>query len=271
MKITVVQSNIIWGDIEANLARLPAQCEAAQAAGSDLCLLPEMFVCGFSPAAQALAEEASQKVPAVMQKLAQERGLWIGGSLPATAAGGASAFDAPELVASRSQLPTNAFLLCGPQGQVEIYEKLHPFSYAREHEHFAAGSRCVTVQIADCRCTLFICYDLRFANVFWDTAARSDAYLVIANWPQARRQAWSTLLRARAIENQAYVVGCNRVGQGAKLNYVGDSAIIDPYGATIAEGYASETYLHATLDPQEVRALRESFPSQKDRRVDIQY
>ena len=116
------------------------------------------------------------------------------------------------------------------------------------------------------RISLFVCYDLRFADEFWGLAPTTDLYLVPANWPESRRNHWMALLQARAIENQAYVVGCNRVGEGGGLTYVGDSRIIDPLGELLATGSQGETILFADIDPARVAAVRDRFRFLPDRR-----
>jgi predicted amidohydrolase len=122
------------------------------------------------------------------------------------------------------------------------------------------------VTVEGVRLTLFVCYDLRFADEFWETARDTDAYLVAANWPERRRRHWTTLLAARAIENQAYVVGVNRVGEGNGLVYAGDSRIVDPWGEVLAAAAGQETMLVADIDPAVVRKARETFPTFPDRR-----
>jgi predicted amidohydrolase len=114
--------------------------------------------------------------------------------------------------------------------------------------------------------SFFVCYDLRFADEFWALAHRTDLYVIPANWPESRREHWMALLRARAIENQAYVVGCNRVGNGGGLHYVGDSMIIDPLGVILAHGDATETTLIVDIDPAKVSETRQRFPFLQDRR-----
>ena len=114
--------------------------------------------------------------------------------------------------------------------------------------------------------SLFVCYDLRFADEFWGVADQTDLYVVPANWPAARRHHWRSLLVARAIENQAYVVGVNRVGHGGKLDYAGDSAIIDPMGEVLATAAGIETVLVADVDPAMVTATRAQYPFMADRR-----
>ncbi len=128
--------------------------------------------------------------------------------------------------------------------------------------------------IGGLRVTLFVCYDLRFADEFWQLAPTTDVYLVPANWPEARRLHWQALLQARAIENQAYVVGCNRVGLGGMaeqggsggLPYAGDSRIVDPLGELLATGARGETTLFADVSAEHVAAVRDRFRFLPDRR-----
>ena len=114
--------------------------------------------------------------------------------------------------------------------------------------------------------TPFVCYDLRFPEPFRLAAADTDLFAIVANWPDARREAWRTLLRARAIENLCFVAGVNRAGEGGGLRYAGDSAVISPWGDVLAEGGAEEAVLIADVDPETVRATRAKFPALEDRR-----
>lgn len=252
MRVAAIQSDIVWEQPEANFARLRPWLAAAAAAGARLVVLPEMFACGFSMETGRIREPPDGPTARFLADEARARGLWICGSLPEAAPGAAR--------------PHNTLVLAGPAGQLHRYRKLHPFSFAREHEHYEAGAEHVTVDIEGLRCTLFICYDLRFADEFWGRALATDAYLVIANWPERRRHHWTTLLQARAIENQAYVVGVNRVGRGNDLDYSGDSRIIDPWGEILSAAAGSETMLLADLDPAIVRDARQKFPVLSDRR-----
>jgi len=142
-----------------------------------------------------------------------------------------------------------------------------PFSFAGEHERYEAGDSYLTVDVDGLRVTLFVCYDLRFADEFWACARDTDLYVVPANWPEPRREHWRTLLRARAIENQAYVVGVNRVGAVKNLVHVGDSVILDPLGRVLAEAGPDETVLSAEVDAATVAAVRREFPFLVDRRT----
>ncbi len=176
----------------------------------------------------------------------------MGGSLPERAEG-----------ASR---PSNTFVLAGPAGEVHRYRKRHPFSYSGEDQHFCAGDDLVTVTVDDLRCSLHVCYDLRFADDFWTVAPDTHCALVVANWPRSRREHWVTLLRARAIENQVFVVGANRVGEGGRVRYSGDSRIVGPFGESLAEAGDGEATLTADLDPALVTETRAKFPFLVDRR-----
>src|SRR5206468_579081 len=125
-----------------------------------------------------------------------------------------------------------------------------------EHERYAAGSDFVTVDVEGLRVSLFVCYDLRFADEFWTLAATTDLYVVPANWPRPRHEHWRALLRARAIENQAYVLGVNRVGAAGDLPHDGGSALIDPLGGTVFEGAAAAAILTGDVEADTVRQTR---------------
>jgi predicted amidohydrolase len=253
MRVAAIQSDIVWEDPQTNFERLRPWIAAAAGAGARLVVLPEMFACGFSMATAHVQEPPDGPSARFLEEQARTHGLWICGSLP----------EVPEGAVK----PFNTLVLAGPQGKVlHRYHKIHPFSFAREHEHYATGEGHVTVDVEGLRCTLFICYDLRFADEFWGRADATDAYIVVANWPERRRLHWTTLLQARAIENQAYVVGVNRVGHGSGLDYSGDSRIIDPWGEVLASAAGSETMLLADLRPAVVQDAREKFPVLKDRR-----
>lgn len=252
MRVAAVQHDIVWENPEANFERLAPQIAGAAASGARLVVLTEMYSTGFSMNTSATAEEVGGPSTGFLQSQAKEHQIWVGGT-----------------VSERTQdadLPFNTFVLASPDGNLDRYRKIHPFTYSGEHEHFAAGDAFVTIEVEGVRVTPFICYDLRFADEFWATAARTDCYVVPANWPEKRRHHWSALLQARAIENQAYVVGCNRVGDGGGLHYTGDSRIIAPMGDILAAGSVGETVLLADIDPEQVRATRGRFPFMPDRR-----
>jgi predicted amidohydrolase len=252
VKVGAVQHDIVWEDPDANFSHVAPMIASAVDDGARLVVLSEMYSTGFSMATGAIAEPVDGPSTQFLVDQAAANGVWVCGSLPERPAGQA--------------LPFNRLVLASPGGTVYRYAKIHPFSFAGEHEHFAAGAEHLTVNVEGLRCSLFVCYDLRFADEFWALAHDTDCYLVVANWPAARREHWRALLRARAIENQAYVVGVNRVGSGDGLDYIGDSRIIDPLGEVIAEAGAAETVLTTEVDPARVAQVRADFPFLADRR-----
>ena len=252
MRIGVVQHDIVWEDREANFSRLAPQVARAAAAGAELVLLSETFSTGFSMT-PGIGEPEGGPSSAFLLAQAAEHGVWVAGSCPEVAPDG--------------ELPFNSLVLAGPDGTVHRYRKLHPFTHGGEHERFRAGEGPLTVEIGGLRITPFICYDLRFADVFWRAAPDTDVYLVTANWPAARRLHWQTLLQARAIENQAYVVGCNRVGvAGDGTEHAGDSRVVNPMGELLATAAGVETVVLADVDAAEVTATRDRLPFIADRR-----
>ena len=229
---------------------------AAAAIGSQLILLTETFSTGFAVDVPGLGEPEGGPSSQFLMEQAARHGVWVCGTCPEIPAGS-------EPTDAR---PANSFVLAGPKGEVHRYRKIHPFTFGGEDQHFRAGTELVQVTIDGVRVTPFVCYDLRFADEFWGLAPTTDVYLVPANWPEARRSHWMALLQARAIENQAYVVGCNRVGEGGGLRYVGDSRIVDPLGELLATGSQSETILYADVEPATVAAVRDRFRFLQDRR-----
>jgi predicted amidohydrolase len=252
MRIAAVQHDIVWEDRAANFERLAPQVAQAVGAGAELVLLTETFSTGFSMTA-GIGEPEGGPSSQFLADRAVEHGVWVAGTCPEIADG--------------EELPYNSFVLAGPDGTTHRYRKLHPFTHAGEHERFRAGEKPVTVQVGGLRITPFICYDLRFADVFWRAAPETDVYLVPANWPSPRRLHWQTLLQARAIENQAYVVGCNRVGTaGDGTEHVGDTRIVSPMGELLATAAGVETIVLADVDAAEVTATRDRLRFLPDRR-----
>ena len=254
MRIAAVQHDIVWEDPSANFARLAPMIADAAADGARLVVLTEMYATGFSMDTDRIAEQFDGPSAQFLQEQSRAHGVWVCGSVPECQPGHAR--------------PSNCLVLAGPDGTVHRYCKIHPFSYSGEHERYDAGDQLVTVDVEGVRLSLFVCYDLRFADEFWSIARDTDCYVVPANWPTQRRDHWRTLLRARAVENLAYVVGVNRVGSGGGVEYVGDSAIVGPSGEELADGTGSgETVLVADVDPAVVRKTRERFPFLEDRRA----
>jgi len=249
LQVAGIQHDICWEDRVATLANLEAPVEAAVAQGARLVVLTEMFAVGFTSQTEKVAEGPDGPTTQWLDAHAAGLDIWICGSVPVTANG----------------KPANRLVLAGPGGQRVTYDKIHPFSYSGEHERFSPGSAALTTLIDGVRTNLSVCYDLRFADQYWGAATDTDLYVVVANWPASRRHHWRSLLVARAIENQAYVIGVNRVGTGGKETYAGDSCIIDPLGEVLVHAAGIETIVSAGIDPAVVSATRAKYPFLADR------
>ena len=266
VRVAAVQHDIAWFDRAANYAALAPRITAAAAGGARIVLLTETFSTGFAFADPAIAEPEGGPSSQFLAGQAAANDVWVGGTCAERAP------DAP----SDDQRVSNVFVLAGPDGTVHRYRKIHPFSHSGEDEHVRAGTEHVTVTIDGVRFSLFICYDLRFADEFWAVAHDTDAYLLIANWPAKRRHHWQTLTRARAIENQAYFVAVNRVGRDGALDadgnraglldHSGDSAVFDPMGEVLVSAAGAETTIFADIDTDVVASTRSHFRFLQDRR-----
>ena len=256
MRVAAIQHDIAWCDRHANFARLAPMIAGAASSGARLILLSETFSTGFATDRDDLGEPEGGPSSQFLTEQARLHDVWIGGSCPEIAS------DAP----ADDQRPYNTLVLAAPDGTQHRYRKIHPFTYGGETKHFNAGDQFVTVDVDGLRVTLFVCYDLRFADEFWQLAHDTDVYLVPANWPEARRLPWMALLQARAIENMAYVMGCNRVGSGNGLPYSGDSRIIDPLGEVLAGASQTESILLADISAERVAEVCDRFRFLQDRR-----
>lgn len=255
MKVAVLQHDIEWEDAAATRTALGPTVAAAVATGARLVVLTEMFATGFSMHPERIAEAPGGPTETWLAELAAEHRIWLVGSIAQADPGDGRA--------------VNVAVLAGPDGERYKYEKMHPFSFAGEDKVYRPGTTPLVVGLDGVRVAIFVCYDLRFADDFWELAHEVDCYVVVANWPAARREHWRTLLRARAIENQAYVVGANRVGAAGRsrdLPHAGDSAVIDPLGQVLVEGSNIETMLLADVLPERVESVRRRFPFLADRR-----
>ncbi len=252
MKIALVQMDLAWEDVAENHRRARRLVEEAARKGARLALLPEMFCTGFSMDSARIAQPPGGPSETFLRETAKSLAVWVLASLP----------EAGE------PRPRNVAILAGPDGSATRYAKIHPFSFGGEDRVYAGGDRIVTAEVEGVRVTPFVCYDLRFPEPFRLAAEDTDLFALVANWPEARREHWRTLLRARAIENLCYVAGVNRVGEGGGLRYAGDSAAISPWGEVVAEGRASEAVLVCDIEPAAVRDARAKFPALRDRRPD---
>ncbi len=256
LRVALVQQDTAWQDPTTNLGRARGFVGQAAQAGARVVVFPELFTLGFTMAPEPFAEPLPGPTCDAVAALSREFGVYLVGSV----------------VEAHAPHPRNAAFVTAPDGAlVAVYRKIHPFSYGDENRHYSGGDDCPRFEIDGIACGLQICYDLRFPEPFRSLAARgAEVVFVPANWPARRINAWSTLLAARAIENQMAVCGANRVGRdGAGLDYPGASALHDCFGEVIAKGDATEGLVVGDVDLDALRAWRERFPALKDRRVGV--
>lgn len=254
-KAGVIQFDVSVGDTAANMDKALSGLEVLAGQGARLAVLPEMFPCGFDNEAIAAHAARTQELLAEVSAIARRYNMVVAGSFPEPAKEGTY----------------NTLYVIDGDGQVKAgYRKLHLFRLTDEHLYFSPGSRVVTADTAVGRLGLMICYDLRFPELA-RTLALSDARILIvpAQWPKARSVHWQTLLRARAIENQVFVIGANRTGADDDLVFPGLSAIVDPWGEVLAEGGETDGLILADLDMDRLAAARKQIPVMTDRRNDI--
>jgi omega-amidase len=253
MQLIALQTATVWHDPAANRAAVAAMLAEACPPPGSLVVLPETFAAGFSSdTAQATAE--AEETQAFLAGEAAARGIAITAGL-AVKAGACAA---------------NESVTWGPDGrELSRYRKLQPFTPAGEHVNYPAGDRVVTFEFGGLTIAPFICYDLRFPEIFRAAVDRgAELFTVIGNWPNRRHQHWTTLLKARAIENQAAVIGVNRAGSDPEFTYGGGSLILGPQAEVLAEAGDAACCIRADFTPQTVRDWRAQFPALRDRRRD---
>ncbi len=251
IRVALVQFDIAWEDKAANFARVRSLLSNAPPVPGSLIVLPEMFACGFSMNLGITRQTETREDETFLAGLAREwRSFVIGGMVSPTENG-------------RGRNESVAF---SPGGEpLARYTKIHPFSLGGEAEGHEAGHDIVTFDCAGFTVAPFVCYDLRFPEIFRAAARRgANLFVVIALWPAKRQQHWLTLLQARAIENQAYVIGVNRVGNEPQFSYAGRSVVVDPQGVIIADAGERERVLSATIELETVESWRRDFPALRD-------
>lgn len=242
MKITLLQRDIVWGDPEENRRRTEKVVE--RLAPTDLIVLPEMFSTGFATSPAGIAEKEPCESLRWMQETAKKHRCAAAGSVSLETAKG-------EFV--------NRFYFVKPDMSFVFYDKHHLFTYGGEDKCYTAGERQVIVEHCGVKIALFVCYDLRFP--VWCRNNGYDLALFVASWPASRADAWTALLKARAIENQCYVAGVNRTGEDPACSYCGCTMAADPYGKVIADcGQGAESAAEAEIDMEKLRAFRKKFP-----------
>jgi omega-amidase len=271
LTVTTVQPDLVWEDKAANLRNLEARIMAI-ADPAEVVVLPEMFSTGFSMRPASLAEPMDGPTVGWMREIAARRRIILTGSV----------------IIEEEGCYYNRLIWMRPDGQFGFYDKRHRFAFAGEDEHYTAGHRRLIASVNGWRVLLLVCYDLRFpvwsrqdpvsAAARAETAKASgreaqpgeltleyDCIIYVANWPERRALAWKTLLQARAIENQCYVVGVNRIGiDGNNIYHSGDSMIVGPLGEIHYHGIAKEEVHSCTLHKERLDEVRQRFPFWRD-------
>jgi len=249
LRVTLLQTDIVWENIPENLSRLH-ELLLPLAGTTDLVIVPEMFSTGFSMESTRLAEPTDGLTLSTLRKWAADYNLAICGSF---------------IAADKGHYYNRAFFLT-PEGEHHFYDKRHLFRMGDEPQHFSAGRERVIFPYRGWNICMLVCYDLRFPVWSRNRENEYDLLIYVASWPEARRRVWDTLLEARALENMCYVCGVNRVGtDGYGLRYNGGSVIYSPRGEQIAS-VADDVMGSATiaLDGGSLQQLRERFPVWKD-------
>lgn len=247
-----------WEDKEANLSMLEKKINALSGE-TEVVVLPEMFSTGFSMNPEQLAETMDGETVAWMKRISAENKIIITGSV----------------IIEDNEKYFNRLIWMMPHGEYGYYDKRHLFAYSGEDKHFTAGEKRLIASVKGWKINLLVCYDLRFP--VWSRQGKSpsaaigngtpefDVLIYVANWPERRSHAWKTLLCARAIENQCYVVGVNRVGaDGNDINYSGDTLIIDPLGEVLYHMADAEDIYTITLKKEKLDEIRSKFPFLQD-------
>ena len=254
MKIALFQMNIKWEDKEANFAKVENIADNAVKQGVQVLFLPEMTFTGFSMNIGVTAESDRYTVER-MKSVCKKYGLAVG-------------FGWTEKCGNKAK---NCYTVIDKNGEeLATYVKIHPFSYAGEDNYFIKGDKIITFDIDDVTFSCVICYDTRFPELFQAISKNENvkAIVIPANWPAKRAEHWKTLIKARAIENQTYIIAVNCVGEIGSVDYAGDSCVINPDGELQATAGNKEQLVCFELD-YDIENLRNNFPVKKDRQVSL--
>ena len=249
--VSAVQFDIAWEDKAANFSRIRALLADAPPEPGSLVVLPEMFATGFSMNLAITRQSREREDETFLAALAREHWAFVVGGVVSPGDG---------------EMGRNESVAFSPAGELLArYTKIHPFSLGGEAQGHEAGREVVSFECGGFIVAPFVCYDLRFPEIFRAAAHRgANLFVVIALWPVKRQHHWLTLLQARAIENQAYVIGVNRVGSEPQFTYAGRSVVVDPHGIIIADAGEVERVLRTTLDLETVESWRRDFPALRD-------
>ena len=262
LSVTVVQTQLFWEDKAANLKMLEKKINGITGK-TEIIVLPEMFSTGFSMNAERLGEKMDGPTVEWMKKIAAEKKVALIGSI---------IIGEEENSAHRY---FNRLIWMLPNGHSGYYNKRHLFAYANENEKYSSGNKRLIASVNGWKINLLVCYDLRFPvwsrQSLQDSSAKKepafeyDVLIYVASWPERRIHAWKTLLQARAIENQCYVVGVNRIGtDGNNISYSGDSMIVDPLGEVLYHASDREETFTYALQKEKLDEVRQKFPFWKD-------
>ena len=261
--VTIIQSDLQWEDKAANLSMFEKKIGSVEEA-TEIVVLPEMFSTGFSMNTEKLAETMEGETVQWMKRVAAENNIILTGSLIIK--------ELAPLSSKKGDMGEdyyNRLIWMLPNQQYGYYDKRHRFAFAGEDEKYTAGAKRMTTTVKGWKINLLVCYDLRFPvwsrQQIQEAGPEYDVLIYVANWPERRSIAWKTLLVARAIENQCYVIGVNRVGNdGNNIYHSGDSMIVDPLGEILYYKSEEEEVFTITLDKTHLQTIREKFPFWKD-------
>lgn len=253
MILGIVQMDIEWEDIYSNMNKIEEFIVEASEKKVELLLFPEMTLTGFTMdiTKHAFSEEEIIKW---ISKIAAKNNISIGLGFG--------------VLVDKKGL--NKYVVISNNGEVLCdYNKIHPFSYSGEDKKYYKGIDIVSANLGDIKITPFICYDLRFPEIFQIASKKSNLICVAANWPREREKHWTTLLTARAIENQCYIAGINRIGRGDGIDYNGCSMIIDPEGNVLNTINNDEGIIISEVSEENVKDIRNTFTLKRDRRENL--
>jgi predicted amidohydrolase len=246
INVTLIQSDIVWEDRISNLKNY--QEKINQIESTDLIVLPEMFTTGFSMSPKDISEKMNGETIQWMKQNAHKMNSAICGSI----------------IIEEDDKYFNRFIWVNPDGSIHHYDKRHLFSFAGENENYTPGNEKIIIEYKGWRICPLICYDLRFP-VWSRNSEDYDLLIYVANWPDKRKSAWKSLLIARAIENQCYVIGVNRVGKDSKNYYSGDSSLINALGETIYTNSHIEEIYSNTISKYDLNKVRTQLPFLNDK------
>lgn len=249
LKITVFQAYLFWENIDKNLQNISLRLSSGVREKTDLIVLPEMFSTGFTMKAEELAEEMDGKTMQWLAKTAANYDCVVTGSL----------------IIKEDGKYYNRMIWMLPNGEFKYYDKHHLFGMGDEDKNYTAGQNSLIVELKGWKIRLAVCYDLRFPVWLRNRNAEYDILLLVASWPDKRSSHWRTLIHARAIENQSYVIGVNRVGHdGNQIYHSGHSMCIDPYGDTVYYKPEDEDLYTFSINYPDLEKIRRQFPFLKD-------